>query len=192
MAIEVVDLSKTTFRTTRAADDICSDLTAKLGWDYRYVAARLAIARSLSLPTPPPPLTTVESEDMATAVRGMQLFGEGIDSAAWLSLMVQRCGDRALPKRAFQALVSAHWKRGAELLKQDWEHAGHDMAGFVSRLAELANFPGESESGPDEPTQSAATVVTYVFRSAKQDRTAEPERTLSSRSTAPEAAPTWR
>ena len=178
MAIEVADLPKTTFRTTRAADGICSDLTAKLGWDYRYVAARLAIARSLSLPTPPPPLTAVESEDMATAVRGMQLFGEGIDSAAWLSLMVQRCGDRGLSKRAFQALVSAHWKRGAELLKKDWEHAGRDMAGFVARLAELANFPGESESGPDEPSEPAATVVTgevslSVGKAGQDSRTGE-------------------
>ena len=164
MAIEVADLSKTTFRTTRVADDICSDLTGKLYWRHRYVAARLAIARSLSLPTPPPPLTVVETEDMATALRGMQLFGEGIDSAAWLSLIFQRCGDRALSKRAFQALVSAHWKRGAELLNKDWEHAGRDMARFVARLAELANFPGEIESGSDDPTGFAAAAVTGEIR----------------------------
>ena len=41
MAIEVADLSKTTFRTTRAADDICSEgiLTGRSGW-WRNASVR--------------------------------------------------------------------------------------------------------------------------------------------------------
>ena len=159
MTLEIADLSTTTFSTTRADDDICGKLTRKIGWPHRYVAAQLAIARSLSLKALPPPLTEEERGKMATALRGMQLFGEGVDPAAWLSLIVQRSGDRTMSKRCFRALVSAHWKRGAELLKKDWEHAGGDMAGFVARLAELANFSGDAETPAGTPTGAVAPVV---------------------------------
>ena len=47
MTLDIADLSTATFNTNRAADDICGDLTRKVGWPHRYVAARLAIARSL-------------------------------------------------------------------------------------------------------------------------------------------------
>ena len=159
MTLDIADLSTATFSTTRAADDICGDLARKVGWPHRYVAARLAIARSLSLPAPPPPLTEEERDDMATALRGMQLFGDGVDPAAWLSLIVQRSGDRAVSKRSFRTLVSAHWNRGAELLKKDWEHAGGDIAGFVARLAELANFPTDVEGRTSGFAEPAAPVV---------------------------------
>ena len=159
MTLELADLSTATFNTTRAADSICSDLTRKAGWPHRYVAARLAIARSLSLPALPPPLTDEECDDKATPLRGMQLFGEGIDPAAWLSLIVQRASDRTMTKRSFRALVSAHWKRGAELLKNDWERTEGDMAGFVERLAELANFPVDVEKGVGKSAGAEAPVV---------------------------------
>ena len=159
MTLDIADLSTATFSTTRAADAICGDLARKVGWPHRYVAARLAIARSLSLPALPPPLTEEERDDMATALRGMQLFGDGVDPAAWLSLIVQRSGDQAVSKRSLRALVSAHWKRGAELLKKDWEHAGGDMAGFVARLAELANFTTDVEGRTSGFAEPAAPVV---------------------------------
>ena len=164
MTLDIADLSRATFSTARAADKFCGDLTRLLGWSHRYVAARLAIARSLSLPSPPLPLTDGERDDMATPIRGMQLFGEGIDLAAWLALIMQRAGDRSMSKRSFQAVVSAHWKRGAELLKKDWRHAGYDMAAFVARLAELANFPGEAENGFAAPTGPVGQVVTGEVR----------------------------
>ena len=178
MTLDIADLSTATFSTTRAADDICGDLTRKVGWPHRYVAARLAIARSLSLPALPPPLTEEERDDMATALRGMQLFGDGVDPAAWLSLIVQRSGDRAMSKRSLRALVSAHWKRGAELLKKDWEHAGGDMAGFVARLAELANFPVDVENDTSRPAGATGPVLTgavhlSVGEAGRDDRTGE-------------------
>ncbi|MCY4285749.1 MAG: type IV secretion system DNA-binding domain-containing protein [Thiotrichales bacterium] len=178
MTLEISELSTTTFNTTRAADTICDDLKRKVGWPHRYVAARLAIARSLSLKVSPPLLTEEERDDVARPLRGMQLFGEGIDPAAWLSLIVQRSGDRAMNRRAFRDLVSAHWKRGAELLKKDWEHAEGDMAGFVARLAELANFPGDFETPTGKPTRSAAPIVSgavhlSVGEAGRDNRTGE-------------------
>ena len=149
MRLDHAELSNATFRTTRAADDICGRLTAALGWRHRYVAARLAIARSLSLPDPPPLLTREESGDMAIPLRGMQLLGEGSEQAAWLALITQRSADPEISKRSFQALVTAHWKRGAELLEKDWERSERDMTRFVARLAELAGFRGDTKDGGD-------------------------------------------
>ena len=164
MTIEIADLPTTTFSTTRSADQSCTELTEKLGWRHRYVAARLAIARSLSLPTPPRPLTEEEQDDMATSVRGMQLFGEGSDLATWLALITQRSGDGSMSKPSFRTLITAHWARGADLLKEDWEHSGRDMARFVSRLAELANYPNESGSGDGATPAASAPTVTGEVR----------------------------
>lgn len=150
MRVDLTELSNATFRTTRTADDICSRLTAALGWRHRYVAARLAIARSLSLPDPPLLLTQEEGSDMAIPLRGMQLFGEGSEQAAWLALIAQRSGDPDISKRSFQALVTAHWKRGAELLEADWERSGHEMTRFVARLAKLAGFRDNAEDRGDD------------------------------------------
>ena len=85
---------------------------------------------------------------MAMPLRGMQLFGEGNAQTAWLGLITQRAGDPEISRRFFQALVTAHWKRGAELLQKDWEHSGRDMARFVARLAELASF--RDDAGDNE------------------------------------------
>ena len=158
MSIELADLPTATFSTTRSADKVCAELSKKVGWRHRYVAARLAIARSLSLPTPPRPLTEEEHEDMATPVRGMQLFGEGNDLPTWLALITQRSGDAGMSKRSFRTLVAAHWMRGADLLKKDWEFSGGNMAPFVARLAELANFSDDIK-GDDGVAPSGPTAV---------------------------------
>ena len=166
MTIAIADLPTATFSTTRSADTFCAELTKKLGWRHRYVAARLAIARSLSLPSPPRPLTEEEHDDMATPVRGMQLFGEGSDLAAWLALLTQGSGERSMSKRYLRTLVTEHWMRGADLLKQDWEYSGRNLTRFVARLAELSNFP--NERGTDNGVAPAAmgpTVTGAVYLS---------------------------
>lgn len=70
MTIKLVDLPFAHFKTTRAADEICNLMIKKLGFRHRYEPARLAIARSLSLPTVPPSLTDKEKSEMATALKG--------------------------------------------------------------------------------------------------------------------------
>ena len=165
--IEIADLQTATFATSRSADQSCTELSNKLGWRQRYVAARLSIARSLSLPSPPPPLTEVDRDDMATALRGMQLFGEGNDLAAWFALISQRAGDGSMSRQSFRALVAAHWMRGAALLVKDWEHSGRDMGRFVARLAELAEFPESSrERGDLAATAARASISTGEVRIA--------------------------
>ena len=96
--------------------------------------------------------------------------------AAWLALIVQRAGRQNMSKGEFQALVSAHWTRGAELLAADWKNSGNDMARFVARLAELANLSedaGEGGSGPGPTPAMAGEIHLPVGEIAKDIRTSE-------------------
>ena len=156
MVFGIQDSLATMFRTTRTGDAICADLTRKLGWRNRYVAARLAVGRSLSIPEQPPTLSDRDSEDMATSMRGRQLFGDDDHAAAWMALITQHCDDAELTKRALQGLVARHWHRGALLLRRDWEACGEQMQGFVARLAELASFSGDGDRR-DDASLTAAT-----------------------------------
>ena len=163
MVVGIPDLATSTFRTTRTADDICADLTAKLGWKHRYVAARLAVGRSLSLPEQPPELTDEDSEDMAIPLRGMQLFGEDAQAAAWFALITQHCDQTEMTKRVLQGLITRHWNRGAYLLRQDWDAGGQQMEGFVARLAEIARFAGDGDRRDDTlPVTAAPTYAGEV------------------------------
>lgn len=175
MSLRPEDLASTTFRTSRAADEICRELTSRLGWKHRYIAARLAIARSLAIEDVHTPAPPDDGEDMATPIRGMQLFGESADCGAWLALIAERNGDHGLEKKAFQRLVTAHWQRGAALLKDDWEQAGQDMPRFLSQLGELASLNGDSmpESSWSVAPTVAATVMLAVGEVAKDTRSQE-------------------
>ncbi|MCY4309190.1 MAG: DndE family protein [Rhodobacteraceae bacterium] len=160
MVIELSDLFTTTFRTTRKADQFCEYLARQLGWKHRYVAARLAIGRSLSLTDQPKELLQQEYEDMATPLRGTQLLGENSQAAGWLALILEHSELTEISKRELQNLVSRHWHRGAFLLKKDWEDSGEKMENFVSRLTELASFSGDGGKYQDLDSDN----LNFVFR----------------------------
>ena len=155
MVVGIPDLATSMFRTTRAADEICADLTLKLGWKHRYVAARLALGRSLSIPEQPPELKDEDAEDMAIPLRGMQLFGEGAHAASWLALITQHSNTADMTKGILRELVTRHWHRGASLLRKDWDDGDQQMAGFVARLAELASFAGDGDQLDDDSSTVA-------------------------------------
>jgi len=178
MALRPEDLGTATFRTTRAADEICNKLTSRLGWKHRYVAARLAIARSLSLEDTQELSVVQDGEDTATPIRCMQLFGEPVDCGVWLALINQRYGEHGMDKKAFQSLVAAHWQRGAQLLKDDWEQAGQKMPRFLSHLGELASLQGEvpTTTGSDVAptiTERVMLAVGEVARDVRSDERVE-------------------
>jgi DNA sulfur modification protein DndE len=140
MPLGIMEVTNAQYRTTRAADAQCADLLRRLGYKVRYLAARLAIARSLSLEDPPDAFESDDEDEAGGAIRGQQLFGDGSDPAAWLALITRRSGRSDLARKEFQGLVSAHWRRGAELLMKDWEEANGSLAAFVTRLADLASL----------------------------------------------------
>lgn len=159
MTVTLLDVSNASYRTTRAADAQCAELLTRLGWRVRYLPARLAIARSLSLSSPPPPLSDDDEDELSGTIRGQQLFGDGADPSVWLALIVQRAQAGELTKKGFQALVGAHWRRGAELLSKDWEDANNDLSSFVARLAELASLTGRQHSRDDMGEAPEATAL---------------------------------
>lgn len=147
--LSLLELNTTSFRTTREADQQCDRLKTALGYKVNYLVARLAIARSLALAKPPSDdlKANDDDDDAGRTIRGQQLFGEGAEAAAWMALLVQRTGRQDLSKRDLQALVSAHWRRGAKRLVDDWAGAGNDLSRFVERLAAAAGLPETTPAG---------------------------------------------
>ena len=164
MPLDLSDITSMTFRTTRDADTICEELIRNLGWRHRYVAARLAIARSLSLQSAPEIPTADEPNDMARPLRGLQLFGEERDQAAWLALITQRATEPDMSKQSFQTLVTAHWTRGAALLGEDWKQADNHMGRFIENLGSLANLSSGSEDDADMVDALIIQAVTSEVR----------------------------
>jgi DNA sulfur modification protein DndE len=148
MALNLLEVSTAGFHTSREADQQCDKLKNALGYKVNYLVARLAIARSLALPDAPSvDLKDADEEDSGRVIRGHQLFGEGPDAAAWVSLLVERANNPNLSRRDLQAIVLAHWKRGAQLLSEDWEAMGNSLPRFVERLAGAAGLPEASANG---------------------------------------------
>jgi hypothetical protein len=149
-AFSLSELARVSFGTTREADQQCDRLKSALGYKVNYLVARLAIARSLALTKPIQADTrdaSDDDEDGGRTIRGQQLFGDGPDAAAWIALIVQRAGNGNLSRRDVQALVAAHWRRGARLLVDDWAEAGGDLSRFVERLAAAAGLPETAPAG---------------------------------------------
>ncbi len=164
MALNLMEVSTAGFHTTREADQQCERLKNALGYKINYLVARLAIARSLALNDPPPSeMKDNDDEDSGRTIRGHQLFGEGPEAAAWVSLLVQRADNPKLSKRDLQALVLSHWKRGAQLLTDDWESMGQSLPRFVDRLAGAAGVPDTSPVSAIQSRLDSAAYATPVI-----------------------------
>jgi hypothetical protein len=57
------------FRTSKRADSINDLMKAKLGLHNNYEPARLAIAHSLAMSDPAPPLTDEDAEDSGKVIK---------------------------------------------------------------------------------------------------------------------------
>src|ERR1051325_999418 len=108
--LELMELARTDFRTSRQADEINSRFQNLLGLPHRYGPARLGIGLSLSIEEPPE-FSDELAEDMGKPIKGENLFGTGVDLSTWITLMVQRSGLRNPAKRDLQTTVAAHWHR---------------------------------------------------------------------------------
>ncbi len=143
-AISADDILGLNYRTTKAADAVCSKFLERLGHKARYFGARLSLARSLSILEKPALLG--DNVELATAVRGIQLFGSGDAPKAWFALISQHAGQVFPTQRVFQRLVAAHWTRGAHLLASDWKNSSGKLDQFILQLADLASLAYETTS----------------------------------------------
>ena len=133
--VQLLDLLRSDFRTTEAADTLNSRLQSALGFAFRYQPARLAIATSLSNPEVP----ELETELRGKPIKGEALFGqEEIDLALWVSLIVEHAKRTHATRRNIQDLVAAHWRRGIEVLWADWLSVGENSTAYFQRLLDEA------------------------------------------------------
>jgi DNA sulfur modification protein DndE len=162
MALSLIEVSTAQFRTTRSADKQCEELLRRLGYKVHYLVARLALARSLAL-LEQPAFSADEEDDPGRTIRGQQLFGDGPDLSAWVALLVQRVGKPDITRRDVQAAVTAHWRRGADLLTKDWDEVQGSLPRFIEKLSDLASLPEEHGRLPlidgDEPIITAGVVI---------------------------------
>ena len=142
--VQLLDLLRSDFRTTEAADSLNSRLQKALGFAFRYQPARLALATSLSNPEVP----ELEAELRGKPIKGETLFGqEEIDVALWVSLIVEHAERTCATRRDIQDLVAAHWRRGVEILWVDWLSVGEDATAYFQRLVggALDQQPGNGQ-----------------------------------------------
>ncbi len=123
------------FRPTEESYEFEERLRKKLGLGNRYESARLLIGRSLAEPHPVAPLGP-GVKPSAKAIAGEFLFGDQID--LWIAALVL---DGGLAPDAdvddFRRLVEAHWARGFQLLRDEFEQCGEDEVRLLARLADL-------------------------------------------------------
>lgn len=144
MALSLVDLVRTEFRTSRAADEMNSRLQGLLGLPHRYGPARLALGRSLGQPTRP--TLELNTLGLGKPIKGEHLFGQGGELSTWITLIVEHSGSEALSRRDLQVEVASHWHRGMYLLWDDWRASTGDFDVFVSRLVKHAQAQGRKRA----------------------------------------------
>lgn len=140
MGFTLLEISAARYNTSKTADEINSRLMRALGLKQRYAPARLAIARSLSLPDLPS-IESVNDDELGKSIEGHTLFGDGADLSAWAVLLVEAAGGMDMSRRDFQQQVAAHWHRGASILWKEWEESqdDHDPFGnFVRKICDNA------------------------------------------------------
>jgi len=142
-SITLDQVATTAFRSTRETDALAEELKDLLGFGTHNIPARLAIARSLAIPEPPPP---AQGEPGRT-IRGEILFGTGDVLATWLSLLIEH-EERPIESIAdLQRRVRDHWVRGMKMLSELLESSNRSKINFWRRLAETGLPSGRS---PDE------------------------------------------
>lgn len=141
MTLSLLDLARLDYKTTRAADELNGRLQTLLALPHRYGPARLAIGRSLGIPSMPE--LDLNHMGFGKTIKGEQLFGHGTELAAWVSLIIEHAGRDDWDRREFQAVVAAHWQRGISFLWEDWKASGKNFDGFVARLIRHSERNGE-------------------------------------------------
>lgn len=143
----LVALSNASFQTSKHADDLCNEWLRRLGLKARHEPARLAVARSLSIPSAPPAIPMEYQEEDGRTIRGVNFFGD--DLGVWAGLLVEHAGRAELTVRDVQELVRLHWHRGAVLLDNEWNNLKGDFDRFLLQLASRAGIREGGKLGAD-------------------------------------------
>jgi DNA sulfur modification protein DndE len=127
-------LSKANFTPTKLAERLESRFRERLGFSYKYETARLAIGRSLA-ESSLPEIAKIPTEDRGNPIAGQTLFGDELD--VWTSAILFAGNVDLTSHTEFVALAEAHWRRGAQLLTDEFEESGGDAYKFIRLLGDL-------------------------------------------------------
>lgn len=147
------------FRPTEESYEFEDRFRKRFGLGNRYDSARLLVGRSLAEPQPVTPLGP-EAKLSNKAIAGEFLFGEQID--LWIAALVL---DGGLTVGGgvddFRALVEAHWARGFQLIRGEFERCGGDEVRLISLLADLLpeGVPGAGAATGLEPSAAGEVRV---------------------------------
>lgn len=156
MSISLVEVAGASFLTDEKSDSLNFEFMKRLGMSNRFLPARLAIARSLSLEAAPP--LNVKGCRKGKVIKGDALFGTGTDLLVWLSLIVEHTEEKDIDTKRLVALVGAHWKRGLKDLDKEWGLANEDVAQFVKCLVKDVELPSPNIKPPSPISQLSSGV----------------------------------
>ena len=138
MTFSLAEIAWAGFSVDDDSDALNDEFMHRLGMQHRFMPARLAIARSLAVPTPPDPAPTSKNPRI---IRGHALFGNDTGLPGWTSLIVEHAQpDQLSSTKDFSDRVAAHWRRGLALLDEQWRLADGDLTEFVRRVANVAGL----------------------------------------------------
>jgi hypothetical protein len=152
LSLRAVDSA--TFRTSKAADELNEKMRSNLGLQHRYEPARLAIARSLAIKTPPPPLPESAASEGGKSIYGRNLFGED-DLPAWLTLIVQNSSGRVTSVDSLLEEVRRHWHRGMVVLTEEWHNCSENYEAFMLSLVEKTGIERQKSHSAEEDRRGA-------------------------------------
>jgi DNA sulfur modification protein DndE len=160
-------LDSANFKTSKRADGVNELMKSKLGLQYRYEPARLAIAHSLALLDPAPPLSDDDADDSGKVIMGKNLFGED-ELPVWVAMLVEKTGLPYPTVEDVQEQVRRHWHRGVLLLKTEWENCGETYERFMLFLAQRAGLPAHGPNatmarGDDGPASGGSGLAIPIM-----------------------------
>jgi energy-coupling factor transporter ATP-binding protein EcfA2 len=145
--LDVTTIGSLHFTTTVRGDEIADTFMTRLGLRSKNAVARLAIARSLSVPAEAASLKA--DDELGKVIKGQNLFGTE-ELRTWLTLLFEH-GPTERPSAAdLQDLVRRHWTRGLDLLEADWTQAHGEYDAFVVHLANQAGLRGAGKYAQDK------------------------------------------
>jgi len=133
---DVATVMTANFTTTQEAEKLSHDLESRLGFQYHYQLARLAMGRSLGVAQFPEIPDSISSKP----ITGNLLFGQQEEFLLWIGLIItylKRYGNdekTEIDLAFLQEQVRKHWHRGVMLLKTDWLEAKEDYEQFIHNL----------------------------------------------------------
>ena len=159
MNLSPIDIDKLGFRISKEGDLLNEAMMKRLGLEFRYGPARLAIAYAISERK----IESPTGSSNQRIIKGASLFGNSNDIQCWTILIKAAFQDADLAtSKGYQQTVNALWDTGIRLLDKLWTQLGENRAEFIKHLAENAglNTSGQTTA---QSTTAQVTAIEKIY-----------------------------